>query len=79
MLTHDLVYWILEKLNLYNKKPVIIQWWGGGGEGRRGRGEGGGGRGGERAGTIEIDGQLTASEELSKEYYRALLGGWGIS
>ena len=51
----------------------------GGGEGRRGRGEGGGGRGGERAGTIEIDGQLTASEGLSKEYYRALLGGWGIS
>lgn len=52
---------------------------GGGGEGRRGRGEVGGGRGGERAGTIEIDGQLTASEGLSKEYYRALLGGWGIS
>ena len=53
----------------------------GGGEG--GRGEGGKGgrgrRGGERAGTIEIDGQLTASEGLSKEYYRALLGGWGIS
>ena len=58
----------------------------GGGEGRRGRGEGGEGRRGrgeggkgERAGTIEIDGQLTASEGLSKEYYRALLGGWGIS
>ena len=60
----------------------------GGGEGRRGRGKGGRGeggkggrgrRGGERAGTIEIDGQLTASEGLSKEYYRALLGGWGIS
>ena len=53
---------------------------GGGGreEGKGGRGEGGGG-GGERAGTIEIDGQLTASEGLSKEYYRALLGGWGIS
>lgn len=55
---------------------------GGGGreEGKGGRGEGGGGgEGGERAGTIEIDGQLTASEGLSKEYYRALLGGWGIS
>ena len=60
----------------------------GGGEGRRGRGKGGRGeggkggrgrRGGERAGTIEIDGQLTASEGLLKEYYRALLGGWGIS
>ena len=79
MLTHDLVYWILEKLNLYNKKPVIIQWWGEGG----GREEEKGGRGrrdgGERAGTIEIDGQLTASEGLLKEYYRALLGGWGIS
>ena len=56
-----------------------------GGEGRRGRGKGGRGEGGkgeeggERAGTIEIDGQLTASEGLSKEYYRALLGGWGIS
>ena len=51
---------------------------GGKGEGGKGgRGEGGGG--GERAGTIEIDGQLTASEGLSKEYYRALLGGWGIS
>ena len=57
----------------------------GGGEGRRGRGKGGRGEGGkgeeggERAGPIEIDGQLTASEGLSKEYYRALLGGWGIS
>ena len=50
---------------------------GGGEGGKGGRGEGGGG--GERAGTIEIDGQLTASEGLSKEYYRALLGGWGIS
>lgn len=55
---------------------------GGGGEGERGKG-GKGGRGrrevGERAGTKEIDGQLTASEGLSKEYYRALLGRWGIS
>ena len=36
MLTHDLVYLIFEKLNLQNKKPVIIQWWGGG-ERERGR------------------------------------------
>lgn len=53
---------------------------GGGGKGGGEGGKGGRGRrGGERAGTIEIDGQLTASEGLSKEYYRALLGGWGIS
>ena len=52
-----------------------------GGGGGREEEKGGRGRrdGGERAGTIEIDGQLTASEGLSKEYYRALLGGWGIS
>ena len=50
MLTHDLVYWIFEKLNLQNKKPVIIQWWVGGGGGEGGKGgkgeEGSGGEGG---------------------------------